>query len=193
MDKYIVNPVKIKDLHIALDLAGRLVQETIERVNMYLPRMRPLATFPNRNDSIYLPMIHSHYDFIAHKTNLHSTVQYYAYLQSFVYDFQIGLTEIACEAISGYIKSNKAEEMLVSLHRYHTVEVADALFHQNSEINPYFCFMRGHLSAYTVVNLAVTNLQLALAFDLLDRTMSTGSTVLPDHYVDSIKNQLGLA
>lgn len=191
MDNYMVEPIVVDDLHQALDMAGRRVQSVIESINMILSRMR--SSFQAfRSESVYLPRVHSHFEFVAHKSEVWSVAEYYAHLQSFIYDFELSLTELACEAVSSFAESGKAGDMLMIHHRYNTVEAANALFIKHSELNPYLCFMRGQMSANTVVVLAVNNLQIALAFDLLNQTSLHGNTILSSTYEGAIKTSLGL-
>lgn len=192
MDNYVVEPIVVDDLHQALDMAGRRVQSVVERINMFLPRMRSsIQAF--RSDSIYLPRVHAHFQFVANKSEIFAISEYYAHLQSFVYDFEFPFTEIACEAVSSFAESGKADNMLMLMHRYSALEAAEALFIKHAELNPYLCFMRGQMSANTVVMLAVNNLQIALAFDLLNQTSVHGNTILSSTYQGSIETRLGLS
>lgn len=185
-----VKSIVVDDLIQALDLAGQMVQDAIERVNCYLPKMRPGLESHRQH---YHPYLYSHFALITGKDDGRVVADYYAYLQSFVHDFEVSLPELASTAIATFKESGKAEAILHSHRHTGVVEMAEYLFIQHAEMNPYLCFMRGHLSAYTVVTLVVVNLQLALAYELLNSTVSFGRTALPTTYLNNIKEHLGLA
>ena len=185
-----VKSVKVDNLPQAILLAGELVQDAIERVNCYLPKMRPGLELHRQH---YHPYMYAHFALITGKDDGRVIADYYAYLQSFVHDFEISLPELASTAIATYRTSGKVAEALNSKVKMTPVAMAEYLFIQHAEMNPYLCFMRGHLSAYTVVTLAVVNLQLALAYELLNNTASFGQTALPSTYLNNIKEHLGLS
>lgn len=185
-----VKSIVVDELAHAVNLAGEMVLEAIERVNCYLPKMRPGLESHRQH---YHPYIYSHFALMTGKDDGRVIADYYAYLQSFVHDFEMSLPEIASAAISSFNTSGQVEAIVESHKHTGAVEMSDYLFIQNAEINPYLCFMRGHLSAYTVVTLVVVNLQLALAYELLNSSDSFGKTALPTTYLNNIKELLGLS
>lgn len=175
----LIKSVVVDDLWEAISIAGVLVQEMVESINC-----EPYHSDTRR----YHPYMYSHFALLMSKEDKRVTADYYAYLQSFASDFEMSLPETAAAAIAAFSSSNQVENALNSHTRTGVAEVAEYLFIQNAELNPYLCFMRGHFSAYTVIAMVVVNLQLALAHELLNATARDGETTLPSTYFSKIKS-----
>lgn len=175
-------PQKVEFAFQAIDIAGDVVCDTIERINMYLPKLV--------EHSAYRSYIQVHFDFLANRIDPHNVARYYSVLQSFMCDFQMSVNTIAREAVQGYRKSSDLVSPDSQVMASSAVDLLDHLFIKNAELNPYLCFSRGHLSAYTVASLAIVNLQLALAYELLHQTNVHGDTFLATTYKESVENKV---
>lgn len=193
-------PLIIDYPYQALDLAGDLVLQTIERVNMIIPKLitierenmiLPKLTTPLQRRSIsrspYNRYSDIHFNLLSLKGGHSVVAEYYAALQSFNSDFSIHLPSVAATAIESHRKCDKLRDALeINKGRLSAYELCEFLFVEHADLNPYLNFMRGHLSAYTVVSLAVINLQLSLATELLRETSEFTQTSLNSTYYPGV-------
>lgn len=160
----------VTDVHQAIELSTVVVLDTIDRVNMYIPKLARLVE--------YNYYTQTHYEFLASDGDLNCAARYYAVLQSFSNDFMFSLPQASKEAIEIFNCNGAVRDALeANRGKLSHEELVHHLFIVNGDMNPYLMFMRGHLSATTVVNCAVVNLVLSLAEQLLK-----GHTHLADTY-----------
>lgn len=158
--------IEESDIYLAFELATEAISDIVSTV--FFDRKNIKLRNSDETISLYHPCLYSHYAFLGSSLDYFFVAEYFAHLQSFSCDFLIDVPGIAFKALNDYKDSNAIERAYLICFRVYAAELAEFLFLQHAEFNPYSAFMKGSISAETVISKTVVNLQIALVRSILE-------------------------